>query len=380
MSATSHLADRALGRATETVTTSPAASVVVPGGMEAVARALPTTGRAVHAAAGGQAGRRAVPDGNRSVILPDVTAEIGGQTLFLSVKGAGAVTPPYGESALDALGRGTGPRAFMGEAWLGEAPYGGQGEINAAMACEVTTLSGGTDCLHGFHFCPVVAIAELPDELTAPARGRFWYRTWRGRYLQEQRLVPSDVRLYHASPRALGQAPDTVLHAFGVRDAAALDAFTLRYAATGMAALTLFARTLREVPWGLHGLDYANVWLDKDSLLAPDGGLWFADLEGLDWVLAGQDWSFEERVREQLEHNAYEVLYGLDVLLRTGERWTERPRSQRERRRAAAVRLGMALQDDAFARPEMRDDGLDVVVASPLQPRETVRIRMVDTD
>jgi len=355
-----------LGAPAERAALVPAEEVRVADGLPA----LPIAGQVVVPSPTGAL--RAVADGNRALILPDLEVEVGGRRFFVAAKGVGALTPMYGP-----LLEGDAARTFAGEVWYGEAPWGGQGEINAAMGLAVTSLARGA-VWNGFHLCPVVQVVRVPE--AALRRDRWWYRRFRGPVLQEHRLVPSDVRLFHASERTLGQSPDLVLDAFGVTDAPALDAFVDRLLATGLAALTVWARTAREVPWGVHGLGYVNVWLDKDSVVAPDGSLFFADLEGLDWMLAGQDWTVEERVREQLEHNLYELFYAVDTVLRAGEARSGRPRTPAERRRSLAHRVALALADDPFCRPELGADGLDVVVSTPVRPREPVRIRLVDVE
>ena len=372
---------RALATPTERVDVIPTATVAVPAGMESIAAQLPTAGCAVVPAGPGGAWR-ALADGNRTVILPDVSVELGGRRYFLSAKGVGALAPLYGDSPLDVVDPdGDDPatvRDFTGEAWFGEAPFGAQGEINARLACDLTALTAGRAELHGFAICPVVAVVEVPHERVAAGAARWWYRRWRGPWLQEQRLVPSDVRLFHASDRTLGRSPDLVLEEFGVRDGPALDAFVDRYLASGIAAVTLFARTLKRVPWGVHGLDFEHVWLDKDSVVAPDGTLCFADLEGVDWALAGQDRSVEYRVREQLEHNLYELMYGLDALVRVAERRACRRATQAERRRSVANRVELALARDPFVRTERGTDHLDLVVHPAAGLADLIRFRLLD--
>jgi hypothetical protein len=264
----------------------------------------------------------------------------------------------------------------VGETWYGEAPWGGQGEVNAARGLEITSLARGP-VWNGFHLCPVVQVVRVPEAHVRRDDG--WYRRYRGPVLQEHRLVPTDVRLFHASDRTLGQSPDEVLAGFGVLTPSDADAFVDRLLATGLAAITIWVRSARAVPWGLHGLSYVNVWLDKDSVVAPDGSLFFADLEGLDWTLAGADWSVDERVREQFEHNLYELLYGVDVVLRARERLAGRPLSPTERRRSLAQRVALAVDRDPFCRAESCPDGLDLVISTPLRPDEPVRVRLVDT-
>jgi hypothetical protein len=316
-------------------------------------------------------GEPAIADGNRTLLLPERTVVLDGRSWALSVKGAGALVPMYGEPLDDEVGT----RELLGESWFGEAPFGGQGDVNAKIALDVTAAARGS-CWNGFALCPVVQVVEVPPEHVRA--DRFWYRRHRGPTLQEHRLVPSDVRLFHAADHTLGQDPDRVLAAFGVSTPTELDAFLDRMLRTGTAALTLFVRTARESRLGLEGLGYGNVWLDKDSVVAPDGALHFADLEGLEWKLAGLDRSLDEVVREQLEHNLYEVLYGLDTVQRVHERVTGRRLSPAERRRKMALRAELALDGDPFVRAEPRADGLDLVITTPLRPDSPVVARLFD--
>lgn len=382
-----------LGRAHEPLGTAPGGAASTSTGGASLAEALGVAGRLVlHAAPGGaEPFGLGLPDGNRSVVVPDRTVRLGGRTYALSVKGAGALAPLYGETPVDfafrsdfAGGRPRDGRAllddarvFASESWFGEAPYGAQGEAGQTIAREVSELATGA-CLNGFWICPSVQWVELPEQIVTAARERFWYRRHPGRFLQEHRLVPSDVRLFHASERTLGQSPDLVLAAFGVDTPARLDAFLERLLASGLAALTLYPRTLREGRWGLEGLDYANVWLDKDSVVAPDGTLHFADLEGLDWECCGRDWPFETRVRVQLDRNYYELFYAVHVLLLARERMTGEPLPPAERRRVLATRVELALDGDPVLSCERGDRALDLVARSPLLPAEPVRIRLLD--
>ncbi|MCA9489457.1 MAG: hypothetical protein KC621_06025 [Myxococcales bacterium] len=342
----------------------------VPDGLEGAAEALGIAGQALIPA---DEGEPAVADGNRTLILPERTIELGGQRFALSVKGAGAVSPMYGDPLDDAPEEEA--RAFLGERWFGEAPYGGQGATNAEIALQITSAARGS-VWNGFHLCPVIQVVEVPSAHVR--RERFWYRRHQGPVLQEHRLVPSDVRLFHAAEHTLGQDPDRVLGAFGVTEPGEVDAFLDRTIRTGFAALTLFLRTAREVPWGLHGLGYGNVWLDKDSVVAADGSLYFADLEGLDWRLAGADWTLDEVAREQLEHNLYEVLFGMDVVQRYQERLTGRALSAAARRRKMAMRVELALEGDPFLRTERSAGGLDLIAHTPLRPDEPVVFRLFD--
>lgn len=330
-----------------------------------------------------------VPDGNRSVVVPSVSVELGGRDYALAIKGVGALASLYGDSPLDfalasdfdvvapeASAAVGSPRVVTDEAWMGEAPYGAQGEAGAAQALEVSALADGAS-IHGFYVCPTIAIVGIPDELVD--RERFWYRRYGGRAVQEHRLFPSNVRLYHSSTHALGQAPREVLDAFGVTDREALDAFVDRYLASGTAALTLWARTVREGPTGPEGLDFDDVWLDKDSVVAPDGTLHFADLEALEWTAARDPTAAAKRIRHQVDRNYYELLYGLDSVLKAAEERAGRRPTPRERRGALVERWVMALAGDPFVELRRTDAGLELVVLPHGALRDAVNVRLLDT-
>lgn len=326
---------------------------------------------------GGQAfvpaddGIAAVADGNRSAVFPDRVVRWDGRDWALSAKGVGARTPLYGPHAHEV---GAERRSFTRESWLGEAPWGAQGVSNARQAADVSAMAARGD-LPGVSLCPTIAVARLPDDVVGDS---FWYRRHRALYVQELRLMPSNVRLYHGSDLALGPMPEATLQAFGVRDAADLDAFADRYAASGIALLTVFARSMRPCPWGFLGLWYDDVWLDKDAVVASDGTLCFADLEGLEWALAGADRSIDDRVREQFERKLYEFLFGFDALVRVGEQLAGERRTDAERRANLALRLEIALDTDPIARAERVTDGLDLVITPPASPDQTVRLRLID--
>jgi hypothetical protein len=312
----------------------------------------------------------AIPDGNRSVILPDARAVHAGREWMLSVKGAGASTPAYDTFPIDV----PEPRVIAGESWMGDAPYGGQGEHGALDALALSALVDDRSTLSGACVCPVIAVVEVPE--ASIRRDCFWYRRHRGAFLQEHRLVPSDVRLFHGSDGALGRDPERALRGLGVTDVEGLDAFADRYLATGVAALTLWARTARDHEGVLEGLDYDDAWLDKDSLLAADGSLFLVDLESIEWTPVTGRVSAHERIRRQIDRNYYELVYGLDALLDVRDRWLDRERSQVARRDSMAARLELALAGDAFVRTVDVGEGVDLEVRAP--GGDAVRVRVLD--
>ena len=129
---------------------------------------------------------------------------------------------------------------------------------------------------------------------------------------------------------------------------------------------------------GVEGLDYWDVWLDKDCVVGPDGTLHFADLEGMEWFVAGQDFTVKERIEKQWGRNFYEFMYGLDALLREHEHWDGKLVSQEERRREAGRRVELALLSDPFVKCEPLREGLDLFVCPRLSKVGEFELRVID--
>ncbi len=314
---------------------------------------------------------RAIADGNRSVVLPDVRALYAGREWMLSVKGAGASTPAYDAFPIDELAG----RVIAGEAWMGDAPYGGQGLAGARDALAITALADDAATIEGVCICPVVRVVEVPEAHVR--RDCFWYRRWRGPVLQEHRLVPSDVRLFHGSEAALGRDAERALTALGVGDVPSLDAFVERYLRTGVAALTLWARTAREHEGEWEGLEYDDAWLDKDSVIAADGALHLVDLEALEWTPATRRMPIRRRIERQIDRNFYELAYGLDAMLDVRDRWLDRAQGGAARRASVAARLELALAGDPWVSAIDRGEGIDLRVRAP-GDHEDVVVRVLD--
>ena len=319
-------------------------------------------------------------DGNRGAIVDGPRVEHAERSWLLAVKGVGARSPLYGDTpagyshahALDAT-LSERERSLLGaitrESWMGEAPYGAQGLGNAENALMLSS-PGLREALAPAVLCPVIAIVEIPEPEVLDT---FHYRRFRGPIVQEHRLVPSTVRLYHQSAIALGRDVEGALAALGVVEADALDAFLDRYLASSLALLTVAARSARTHGHAFEVLDYDDAWLDKDAFVAPDGTLAFADLEALVHVELPDLEALASRVRRQIERNAYEVLYGADALLAVEERWRDRPRDQALRRRVLAERTALALMGDLGVALEKASDGWDLEVRPRVGERVVVR-------
>ncbi len=359
------VATRALGAATERVSEVPSREVL----RSTWSLALPIESCALVPARNGERGWSAIDDGNRSVIVPEMKTTFAGREWMLSIKGIGASTPAYG--ALERLA--DSDRVLTTECWMGDAPYGGQGDNGARDAHAISSLADADGRIEGVSICPVVAVVEVPEHRVE--RDAFWYRRYRGSVLQEHRLVPSDVRLFHGGESALGRDAERALIGLGASSIELLDAFVDRYLASGIAALTLWARTARECPDGFEGLDYDDVWLDKDSLIGTDGTIFLVDLESVEWTPSTHRMGIEKRIRRQIDRNYYELMYGLDAILDVRDRWLERETDRRARRESMATRIALALAEDRYVKAIESADGVDLVVRAPDEP---VRVRFLD--
>jgi hypothetical protein len=325
-----------------------------------------------------------VADGNRGAVLPNIKIEHHGRTFVLSLKGIGAKYPMYGDGLLEADGVGVGFKGytFSSESWFGESPWGAM-SYKACTEDKALTELSGPDGINGFHICPMVRANPLPEWVMETARPMYWYRRLNGPapYYQQARLVPSDVRLFYQSEEALGHKTTHVLDCFKVEGLEALDGFMDNYILSGMAALTLIARTARtHKTWGHTALDYDDVWLDKDSLIAPDGTLFFADIEGLDWVPLRDEQEATKRITKQFDRNFYEFMYGLDKLLNERDRCNGRPVDRQSRRKELASRLELALAKDRYLKLERDGEHLDIFIRPAQGPAREVKMRFLDFD
>ncbi len=330
-----------------------------------------------------------IEDDNRGAILPEPAATLDGMAFYLSIKGVGSEVLPFAAERLDRdvvrpligppavrdrLGPASGSapeRLITGELWLRGSPYGGQGLAHARTALAVSERADLTS-LAGFRLAPLVKIARFPPSLEEDLRSIYWYRRYRGPFVQELRLVPSNVRIYFHGRQTVGDSIRWVFDRFGIGSNARALAFELRFVASVVAMLTLFARTLAPdaVPGRYRGLDFHDVWLDKDAVLAPDGAAYFVDLEGIDEVVVER-----REVREKLEDQVYRSLYEFMFAFEQIE--SERRRrflALGDRREHFATVLREALRDDPFARPVETPEGLALEIRNRLseEPLNTI--------
>ena len=276
--------------------------------------------------------REGVRDDNRSAVLPDVRYEIRGREYAAVVKGCGAEFDPYENAPLTAkrlrgICRNTalaealpiedcGSAGFItAERWFGNTPYGGQAPDNAILSL-LASLRADANEIAGFFICPTIAAIRLPDAFRKMASRFFWYRRYDGSLWQEVRLMPSNVRLYFHSPVTFGVDTSHALALFRIASLEACESFLANLARSSIAALTLYARSLRHdaVSGCYRGLGYHDVWLDKDAVIAADGTMHFADLEGIEDIAASRPEPVREEIRRQFHRNLYEATYALEAM------------------------------------------------------------------
>jgi hypothetical protein len=225
-------------------------------------------------------------DNNRSLIIQEYTAIIAERRYYLDVKGIGARTPMYGftmpadnsfEWGSRFAGRGieehwktmtSGNPHYTGEMWFGNGPYGAHGTRESLDSIAVTELCRDEkqpNCLNGFWICPVLYSTPLPEWVIHDGIKRYWYRKYSGGWSQQFRLVPGNIRLYFHSDCTLGVSPRKAFSIYGVETRDERDRFIENYIASGVAALTLAARTAHEVDGHFEVLDYDDVCDDKQD-------------------------------------------------------------------------------------------------------------------
>jgi hypothetical protein len=322
-----------------------------------------------------------VEDDNRSAILPSPVAILDGVAFYVSVKGVGSPVDPYSFRRLD---RGYGAELtdrpdvrarlgdparssegglITGELWLRGSPYGGQGLPHATTALRVSEMADLTS-IGGFRIAPVLKVALLPTDLEERLRSVHWYRRYRGRIVQEIRLVPSNIRVYFHSRTTAGNDIARVFDLFSVDSASRAHEFEQNFVRSGVAVLTLFARSMSTVAGSgrYSGLDFEDVWLDKDAVLAPDGTAFFVDLEGIEPVTVDRE-DVREKLEDQIFRSLYEFMFAYEQIA------TERDRrfgGGGSRKRHFEAILESALAGDPFVRLRPGPDGVTLEVRNRL--------------
>ncbi len=300
-----------------------------------------------------------IEDDNRGAISQYESVDIDSTKFYLSVKGIGSTTHPFSRRLFDNneietlsgihLGERsipfhseTGPRYMTGELWLRGSPYGGQGLEHATISLRASEMADVTS-INGFRIAPVVNIIYLPEELESTIKRIYWYRRFPGKMVQEVRLVPSNVRIFFHSGSTLSGNVASVFDMFNIDTETKAYSFLENFVKSGISFLTLFVRSLKGYDDGtLGGYDFYDVWLDKDAVLAPDGTIYFVDLEGLQWMRIREE-DLAEKIDDQIYRSLYEFMYAYEQI-------------EQERVRRFGNRTDRKIQFEHLLREGMRDD------------------------
>jgi len=333
-----------------------------------------------------------IVDDNRGAVSTEPSLKIGDTDFYLSVKGIGSTTNPFSHKLLRkaeicSLLKDSGlkdrivnseesaPRYITGELWLRGSPYGGQGLQHATTSMTMSEMADPTS-IHGFRIAPLLKIVFLPEALENEIKKIYWYRKFGGRIVQEIRIVPSNVRIYFHSGSTIGGNIGSIFSLFRIdKNEKALE-FLRNFIKSGIAFLTLFSRTVKANEDGtFSGLDFYDVWLDKDAVLAPDGTIYFVDLEGLEWITVEGE-KIPEKIDDQIYRSLYEFTYAYEQI--------EQERSARfgniiDRKMQFECLLEEALKDDEVVNLAHEGQSLKLVIGNILgEQRLTQKFPIID--
>jgi hypothetical protein len=327
-----------------------------------------------------------IADDNRGAVSALPCLELDGTDFYLSVKGIGSTTNPFsqqhlGKAEICSLLKSAGlierivnseekaPRYITGELWLRGSPYGGQGLEHANTSMRVSEMADITS-IHGFRIAPTVKITFLPEDLERKIKEVYWYRKFPGKIVQETRLVPSNVRIYFHSGSTIGSNISEIYKLFEIDVNEKALEFLKNFVKSGISFLTLFTRSMRSDEDGtFSGLDFYDVWLDKDAVLAPDGTIYFVDLEGLEWINVPAK-KVHEKIDDQIYRSLYEFMYAYEQIERERSR---RFGSQIDRKAQFEYLLKEALKDDDVVQVEHEGDRLKLVLGNILGEKRLMK-------
>jgi hypothetical protein len=300
-----------------------------------------------------------IVDDNRGAVATSPSLTIDGTDFYFSVKGIGSTTNPFSRQLLskgemcslltdpelkDRImnSKEVSPRYLTAELWQRYSPYGGQGLEHASYSMRASEMDDLTS-IHGFRIAPLVKIVFLPEDLENKIKQLYWYRRFGGRIVQETRLVPSNVRVYFHSGITVGGTVSSVFELFEIDDNDKALAFLKNFVKSGIAFLTLFARSMKNNEDGtFSGLDFYDVWLDKDAVIDPEGTVYFVDLEGLDWITIDER-AVQEKIYSQIYRSLYEFMYAYEQI-------------ERERSVRFGVMTDRKVQFEYLLREALKDD------------------------
>ena len=342
--------------------------------------------------------RELLIDDNRSAMAKEPCLEIDRTDFYFSVKGIGSTTSPFSRQLFtkaevcSLLKSGSTkerimaakekemkfPRYLTGELWSRGCPYGSQGLEFASIAMKAAeTSDSSTTSIHGFRIAPLVKIVKLPESFQKEVTQVYWYRRFKQQMVQETRLLPSNVRIYFHSDWTIGDDTGELYDFFRIDSNDRAMEFLRNFVRSGIAILTLFVRSMVDNGNGTYsGLDFYDVWLDKDAVLAPDGTIFWADLEGLQAItIGGQDraeveFNIEENMEHQIYRSLYEFMYAYEQI--------ERERVKRfghitDRKVQFEYLLRDALKDDEVVDLNSTGDSLELVIGNILGEKTLIK-------
>lgn len=343
-------------------------------------------------------------DDNRSAVSREPYMTIDDVDFYFSVKGIGSTTSPFSrqlfkKDEICSLLRSSAirnrilnakekemkfPRYLTGELWSRGCPYGSQGLEFASIAMKATEKSDdSTTSIHGFRIAPLVKIVKLPKTLQDEVTHVYWYRRFRQEMVQETRLIPSNIRIYFHSDWTIGDDTGELFDFFKIDNNDKAMDFLKNFVKSGIAILTLFVRSMSDNGNGTYsGLDFYDVWLDKDAVLAPNGTIFWADLEGLQTITIGGnnradlEFNVEENMEHQIYRSLYEFMYAYEQI--------ERERTRRfghitDRKTQFEYLLMDALKDDEVVDLHRSTDSLELVIGNILgEERLTKNFTILD--
>ncbi|MFX1478294.1 MAG: hypothetical protein ACFFCI_09185 [Promethearchaeota archaeon] len=329
----------------------------------------------------------AIRDENRNAIIPENYIEIEGKAFYLSVKGCGAyedmffggkLNPSKIKNAcrdlnyldkIESLTTGLG--FIMGESWMGESPYGAQGFINGFDELKFSRIAK-LDSINGAHICPSIAVIQLPKEIENAARKFFWFRTYKDHFYQVLRLIPSNIRLYFESADVIAK-PGSIFQLFEINTSEKAENFELNFIKSGIALLTLYTRSATIEGDKVKGISYQDVWLDKDCVVAPDGTIHFADIEGFIWKKVTLD-KYQDIQKKEWQKLVYEFLYALVQIDSYRHLLEKRNMSWTKQREELTLMIYEALNKDFFTYVENVNGNLTIIITGNNLPKVEIPI------
>lgn len=334
----------------------------------------------------------ALRDENRNAIIPNLNKEIDGKLFYLSIKGCGAQEDMFfgGKLTLSKIRAACRDPKYipqlnnikncsgfiMGESWMGESPYGAQGYINGFDELKFSSIAN-LDSIKGAHLCPAIGLVQLPKNIEETAKKFFWCRTYDDHFYQVIRLVPSNIRLYFESHHVIANTK-SIFSLFEINSANKAELFELNFIKSGIALLSLYARSAKVEGKQISGIIYKDVWLDKDCVVAPDGTIHFADIEGFIWKNTSPE-EYEKIVKEEWQKLVFEFLYALIKIDSYRHNLNEKYLEWDKQREELALLIHQALNKDIFTYAENQNNDLIIVIEGESLPRvEIPLIEMVN--